>query len=62
MEELTLIRGVDADLYKRIYTFLTILPNTGFNPNTASDSVLKAFLSIDDSKVRRSSLMLRRKQ
>jgi general secretion pathway protein K len=51
MEELTLIRGVDADLYKRIYTFLTILPNTGFNPNTASDSVLKAFLSIDDSKV-----------
>jgi len=51
IEELTLIRGVDADIYKRISPSLTILPNTGFNPNTASDSVLKAFLSIDDSKV-----------
>ena len=51
MEELTLIRGVDVDIYKRISPSLTILPNTGFNPNTAGDSVLKAFLSIDDSKV-----------
>ena len=51
MEELTLIRGVDAELYKRISPSLTILSNTGFNPNTAGDSVLKAFLSIDDSKV-----------
>jgi general secretion pathway protein K len=51
MEELTLIRGVDADLYKRIYPSLTILPNNGFNPNTASDSVLKAFLNIDESRV-----------
>lgn len=51
LEELSLIRGVDADLYKKIYPSLTILPNTGFNPNTANDSVLKAFLSIDDSKV-----------
>lgn len=51
VEELTLIRGVDADLYKRISPFLTIMPNTGFNPNTAGDSVLKAFLSIDDSRV-----------
>jgi general secretion pathway protein K len=51
LEELSLIRGVDADLYKKIYPSLTILPNTGFNPNTANDSVLKAFLSIDDSKL-----------
>jgi general secretion pathway protein K len=51
MEELSLIRGVDADLYKKIYPSLTILPNAGFNPNTANDSVLKAFLNIDDSKV-----------
>jgi general secretion pathway protein K len=51
MEELALIRGIDAELYKRISPSLTILPNTGFNPNTAGDSVLKAFLSIDDSKV-----------
>jgi general secretion pathway protein K len=51
LEELSLIRGVDADLYKKIYPSLTILPNTGFNPNTANDSVLKAFLNIDDSKV-----------
>jgi len=50
MEELSLIRGVDADIYKRISPFLTIMPNTGFNPNTAGDSVLKAFLDIDDGK------------
>ncbi|MEN6433407.1 MAG: hypothetical protein ABFD06_11160 [Smithella sp.] len=51
MEELVLLRGVDADLYKRISPFLTIMPNTGFNPNTAGDAVLKATLSIDDSRV-----------
>jgi len=51
LEELSLIRGVDADLYKKIYPSLTILPNNGFNPNTANDSVLKAFLNIDDGKV-----------
>lgn len=51
MEELALIRGVDDDLYKKIYPSLTILPNTGFNPNTAGDAVLKAFLNIDDIRV-----------
>ena len=51
LEELALIRGVDADLYKRLTPSLTILPNTGFNPNTAGDSVLKAFLNIDDYRV-----------
>ena len=51
MEELALLRGVDAELYKRVSPSLTILPNTGFNPNTAGDSVLKAFLSIDETKM-----------
>jgi len=50
LEELSLIRDVDTDLYKRLSPSLTIMPNTGFNPNTASDSVLKAFLNVDDSK------------
>jgi len=51
LEELALIRGVDADLYKRLTSFVTILPNTGFNPNTANEAVLKAFLGIDDYRV-----------
>ncbi|HVO67144.1 MAG TPA: hypothetical protein VMT12_11720 [Syntrophales bacterium] len=51
LEEMKLIRGVDADLFSRLASAVTILPTTGFNPNTAGDSVLKAFLNIDDSKV-----------
>jgi general secretion pathway protein K len=51
MEELSLIRGMDADLYKRLSPRLTILPITGFNPNTACDAVLKAYLDIDDKTV-----------
>jgi general secretion pathway protein K len=51
LKELSLIRGMDADLYKRLSPRLTILPITGFNPNTACDAVLKAYLDIDDKTV-----------
>jgi general secretion pathway protein K len=61
LEELSLIRGVDADLYKKIYPSLTILPSNGFNPNTANDSVLKAFLNIDDGKVMKIKSYIARK-
>lgn len=45
-EEFSFIRGMDADLYRKISPFVTIMPNTGFNPNTASDEVLMAYLNI----------------
>lgn len=61
LEELALIRGVDANLYKRVSPFLTILPNTGFNPNTAGDPVWKAFLGIDDSRVAKIKAYLAKK-
>jgi general secretion pathway protein K len=60
-EELTLIRGADTELYKRIYPYLTILPTTGFNPNTASEAVLKAFLNIDDRKAAKIKAYLEKK-
>lgn len=46
-EEMGFIRGMDADLYQKISPYITILPNTGFNPNTASPEVLMAYLDID---------------
>lgn len=47
-EEIKLIRGMDESLYQKIEPFITILPNSGFNPNTAPPEVLKAYLNIDD--------------
>lgn len=47
-EELLFIRGMDEVLYQKISPFLTILPNTGFNPNTAPVEVLRAYLDIRD--------------
>jgi general secretion pathway protein K len=49
LSELAFIRGMDEDLFRRVSSSITILPTTGFNPNTASDAVLKAFLNINDS-------------
>ncbi len=46
-EEMGFIRGMNEELYKKISTYITILPNTGFNPNTASDEVLMAYLDIN---------------
>jgi general secretion pathway protein K len=47
-EELKLIRGMEAKLYQKIEPYITILPSTGFNPNTAPDPVLIAYLDINE--------------
>ncbi len=49
LSELACIRGMTEGLDRRLLPSLTILPTTGFNPNTAGDAVLKAFLNVDDS-------------
>ncbi len=51
-EELGFLRGMDDDLYQRLSPYITILPNTGFNPNTASQEVLMAYLDIDHDVLR----------
>lgn len=51
-EELSFIRGMDSELYKKIEPYLTLLPSTGFNPNTARDEVLKAYLDISDETLK----------
>jgi len=51
-EELKLIRGMNAELYEKIEPYLTILPSTGFNPNTASDPVLIAYLDITEDTLK----------
>ena len=52
-EELSLVRGMDSELYKRIAPFVTLLPSTGFNPNTASADVLMAYLNISGDSAQR---------
>ena len=47
-EEAAFIRGLDNGMYAKIEPYTTILPASGFNPNTASDKVLKAYLNISD--------------
>jgi general secretion pathway protein K len=51
-EEFAFVRGMDQELYKKMSPFVTLLPNSGFNPNTAGDAVLSAFLGIDANAVR----------
>ena len=51
-EEILLIRGIGKELYKKISPYITILPNTGFNPNTAPDEVLKAYLNLNEETLR----------
>jgi general secretion pathway protein K len=51
-EEIRLIRGFTAELWEKIQPSLTLLPSSGFNPNTADDAVLKAFLNISDDSLR----------
>jgi general secretion pathway protein K len=46
-EELMFVRGIGRDLYLKIEPYLTVLPSSGFNPNTASDEVLQAYLDIN---------------
>lgn len=52
-EEFVFVRGMDSELYKKISPYVTLLPNTGFNPNTASEEVLMACLNISRDDARR---------
>jgi general secretion pathway protein K len=52
-EELTMIKGIDRKLYAKIEPCLTMLPATGFNPNTASDDVLMSYLDISDETLKK---------
>ncbi len=47
-DEISFVRGFDRELFRKVESYLTILPTTGFNPNTASDKLLKAKLEIDE--------------
>lgn len=51
LEELKLIRGMDEALFQRIAPYLTLLPNTGLNPNTSKKEVVQAYLGLEDEKV-----------
>jgi len=51
-EEIKLIRGMKPELYEKIEPYLTLLPQTGFNPNTAKDPVLRAYLDIDNDTLK----------
>lgn len=48
-EELSLIRGMDKELYLKLSPYLTMLPNSGFNPNTAPPQILQAYLDLEDN-------------
>jgi general secretion pathway protein K len=51
-EEFELIKGMDKELYGKLEPYLTMLPSTGFNPNTASDQVLMAYLDINEDSLK----------
>ncbi|HIJ59505.1 MAG TPA: hypothetical protein HPP56_02650 [Nitrospirae bacterium] len=46
IEELAFIKGMEDVSIEKILPFITLLPNSGFNPNTAPDEVLLAHLDI----------------
>ncbi|MFA5284172.1 MAG: hypothetical protein WC347_01115 [Smithellaceae bacterium] len=52
VEELTMIKGFDRALYDKMRPYLTLLPATGFNPNTAGDDVLMAYLDINEETLK----------
>ena len=52
MEEVKFIRGFSEELYGKLQPYVTMLPSGGFNPNTASDEVLKAYLDIDEENLK----------
>ncbi|MEK6684055.1 MAG: hypothetical protein AABY46_05280 [Nitrospirota bacterium] len=51
-EEMALIKGMTKELYQKIEPSITLLPSLGFNPNTASEAVLRAYLNIDTDAAR----------
>ncbi len=52
LSEFSLIKGMDKELFKKLEPYITILPSGGFNPNTASDEVIMAYLDIDENSLR----------
>jgi general secretion pathway protein K len=51
-EEMRFIRGFTPELWEKIQPSITMLPSSGFNPNTADNSVLKAYLNVSDDSLR----------
>jgi general secretion pathway protein K len=51
-DEFEWIKGMNKDLYAKIESYLIMLPSTGFNPNTASDNVLMAYLDINEADLK----------
>jgi len=51
-DEFELIKGMNRELYGKIEPYLTMLPSIGFNPNTASDEVLMAYLDINEESLK----------
>jgi general secretion pathway protein K len=51
-KEFAWIKGVGSPLYQKIAPYITILPVTGFNPNTASDPILVAYLGLTDENLK----------
>ncbi len=47
IEEFSLIKGMDKEVFDKLSMHVTLLPSTGFNPNSASLEVLMAYLDID---------------
>jgi len=52
-EEFGFVRGMPPEGYERIRSSLTLLPTTGFNPNTAPDDVIVSALDIDEEALKR---------
>lgn len=48
-KELSLIANFDRDLFSKISPFITLLPISGFNPNTATTEVLMSVLEVDEA-------------
>jgi general secretion pathway protein K len=60
-EELALVKGMDQAIFRKIAPLLTMLPATGFNPNTAPKAMLKAAFGIDDELAANLSLQFLKK-
>lgn len=52
-KEFLLIKGFDKEIFKKISPFITLLPHSGFNPNSAPKEVLMAFFDIDEVTAQR---------
>ena len=51
-DEVEWVNGMDKKLYAKIEPYLTMLPSTGFNPNTASDEVLMTYLNLNEESLK----------